>query len=69
VDRLLGEDGDEGVEKLGGLDGLVEIGGEAGLFGPRLAAAQRGEENQRQGGPGPLWRPLLESIGTCRSLP
>ena len=50
VDRLLGQDRDQRVEELGRLDGLVEIRGEALLLGPRLAAPERGEEDEGQRG-------------------
>ena len=48
VDGLLGQDGGQRVEELRRLDGLVEVRGEALLLGARLAAAERGEEDQGQ---------------------
>jgi hypothetical protein len=48
VDGLIAEDGDQGVEELRGLDGLVEVGGEAGLLRPRLPTAEGGEQHQRE---------------------
>ena len=50
VDRLVGQDGDQRVEELRGLDGLVEVRGEALALGARLATAERGEEHQGQRG-------------------
>ena len=48
VDGLLGQDGDQRVEELRRLDGLVEVRGEALAIGARLATAERREENQGQ---------------------
>ena len=44
----LGQDRGQRVEELGRLDGLVEVRGEALLLGPRLAPAERGEEDEGQ---------------------
>ena len=54
VNRLVAQNRGQRVEQLRGLDGLVEVGGEALVLGTRFAAPQRGEEYQRERSAGRL---------------